>query len=331
MSTPRVHISNHQVAKLPAPAIVAAVDAAFQALARGQIKNPPRVETLGRPGDPDYFRIEMTADWRGRDGAVQWRCRKVIEEAGARDVSGNRALGRRATRMELDDVERNRSLTLDADAITNVRTAVSALVGARYLISPRPVTLAVVGSGRVGRSVARYAEHVLPVETIRLWSRTKDRRERAVAELAPTISVPIEACESVGECVGGADVVVAAVPSPEPIVTYDVAHDARHVTLVGGDPRVVLADRALWTSRVSLMDEPTQADRSGDLIRAAREGWRRHVRAATYRGRAATVSDAALGRLDCLRDAPTLLLLTGIAALDLALARLAWEHDERQG
>jgi ornithine cyclodeaminase/alanine dehydrogenase-like protein (mu-crystallin family) len=329
-------IGDADIDAIPIPLVVDALDTALKALGRGEITNPPRVETLGRAGDPDFLRLEMDATWY--DGSVsdtepvaaEWRSRKIIEEAGARDEKGRRILGDRRAWIELSDIIGHKEVTVEAEAITNLRTGVTALLAARYLIPERPVTLAVVGTGRIARTVVLTASHVLGVDAIRVYSRREENRLSFVDDVGPGLGCPLTACSSVEECITGADVVVAAVPSPEPVILAEMTRCTAHVTLVGGDPRVVLGDTALWRERHVIVDNAEQAEKTGDLIRAAQEGWIDEVRwAKGGDGRILTLADAALGQAEHLRDKPTLAILTGMAAMDLALARLAWERMGR--
>jgi len=318
------HIANDEVETLPPEEVAEIVDEALRALGRGDMRNLPREERVGTPDDPDYFRIELSAEWRDPAGGATWWCRRVIEESGARDASGRRALGHRTAQIELAKGRRVMA-TLDADAITNLRAGAAAALGARYLMPERPVVLAVIGTGRIAREVVLIAPAVLPVDTIRVMSRQAAHREAFVDDVAPILPVWLESYATVEECVAGADVVVAAVPSEQPILRMADVSGAAHVSLIAGDPRVVLADRALWETRACVPDESTQVERTGDVLRAKHEGWADRIRWATIDGRRATIADAALGRLDHLRGEQTMAVFTGMAALDLAMAHHMWD------
>jgi ornithine cyclodeaminase/alanine dehydrogenase-like protein (mu-crystallin family) len=328
-------IGDADIEAIPVPLVADALDTALKALGRGEITNPPRVETLGRAGDPDFLRLEMDATWYDRpvsdtEPVVEWRSRKIIEESGARDEKGRRILGDRRAWIELSDIIGHNEVTVEAETITNLRTGVTALLAARYLMPERPVTLAVVGTGRIARTVVLTASHVLGVDAIRVYSRREENRASFVDDVGPGLGCPLTACSSVEECVTGAEVVVAAVPSPEPVILAEMTRSTAHVTLVGGDPRVILGDTELWRQRHVIVDNAAQAEKTGDLLRAVEEGSIEEVRwAKEDDDQILTLADAALGQTDHLRDKPTLAILTGMASMDLALARLAWERMGR--
>ena len=328
--TEAIRISDTEIDALPLPMVIDAVTEALCALRRGEIDNSPRSETLGREGDPDFFRLELEATWR-IDGKPRWHCRKIIEEVGTQDTFGNRALGTRKAWIELRDFVRNRVVTLDAEVVTNVRTGIAAVLAAKWL-SPRPPrTVALIGTGRIAGACARAATYVFDVSELSVTSRTTQNRERFAQHFSSELGLPIRACESLRECVRGADVVIAAVPSREPVVVSDDVCDVPQITLVGGDPRVVLADREAFTRRRVLVDSFEQALRTGDFLRARDEGWIDDVRWTEIDGRPATLSDIALRQHISSCGEMTTCVLTGIGALDLAVARLAWEQRIASG
>ncbi len=106
-------------------------------------------------------------------------------------------------------------------------------------------------------------------------------------------------------------------PAAAPLLTADRVAGAEVVVAVEGDPRVRLFDPVLMAAGPVVVDEPTQARRSGSWPTDDR------VAAALVDDRPATVADAAAGRLAGL-DRPVLVLLTGLAALDLAVGLAAW-------
>jgi ornithine cyclodeaminase/alanine dehydrogenase-like protein (mu-crystallin family) len=186
--------------------------------------------------------------------------------------------------------------------------------------------VALIGTGRIAGAVARAAAHVFDVRELRVTSRAKENRERFARHFSSELGIQIRPCESVRECVRGVDVVIAAVPSREPVIVSEDVYDVPQITLVGGDPRVVLADRELFTQRPVIVDSYEQALRTGDLLRAREEGWIDEVRWAKIDERPATLADMALRRYISSCGEMTTCVLTGIGALDLAVARLAWEQ-----
>ena len=322
-----LQITDDAFRALPDEDVVRAVDRAFRRMALGEVANPPRVESLGRPGEPDCLRLQMSARETTSSG---WAATKVIEELPRYDRTGARLPGTRIALLTLHDPDLDVDVTADAEVLTNLRTATSALLATAYLVPSGPLALAVVGTGRIGREVVRLCTHVLDVTEFRVMSRTAENVERLVEELKPGLGAPIHGFTDIGEAIRPAKAVIAAVPSNQPLFSSRDVAQVGHLTLVGGDPRVILAGRDVWCSRTAVTDLHEQAIRSGDLIRAREEEWEDEIMWAERTVKDATVGRASLGEFAHLREKPTLALLTGVAALDLALAKLAWERDERR-
>lgn len=294
-----------------------AVRNAFLALAAGQLLNPPRTETLGRPGDPDYFELVMPATLATPDGVPLVDGRKVIEESGSRDESGARRLGQRTARLELRHRPSGRRLLLPAERLTDRRTGAAAVWSLRWLLGEVP-RLAVVGTGRVAAEVALAADRLLHCESIRAASRSAARCGEFAARLAPQVTGDLAARPDLDWALAGANAVIAAVPSPVPLMTASRLGSLQGAVAVEGDPRAVLLDHDVVAAGPLVVDHLAQAQASGSLRGAATVGY------AMLDGRAATVADAAAGRLD-LREARPVVLLTGLAAVDVMVGWAVWQ------
>jgi len=295
-----------------------AVRKAFESLAMGLVVNPPRQETLGREGDPDYFRLAMPATLLGDRGAPLVEAIKVIEEAGATDESGQRRLGERTARLELHHVPSGQRVVLPADALTDRRTAAAAVWSLRWLVGDLQ-RLAIIGTGRVAAEVALAADRLLSCEVIRAASRTAERCAAFESRLASKVSGELSAQPDVDWALDGAHAVIAAVPSPVPMLTAARIAPVRAAVAVEGDPRSVLLDADVVAAGPLVVDQVAQAAESGSLQRGGAVGY------AMVDGRAATVADAAAGRLAHLRDSRPVVLLTGLAALDLMVGWAIWQ------
>jgi ornithine cyclodeaminase/alanine dehydrogenase-like protein (mu-crystallin family) len=113
---------------------------------------------------------------------------------------------------------------MNASPVTAIRTAAVTAVATRRLARPDARELAVVGAGVQARSHLRA---LTGFERIRIASRSRAHAE-AVAEEAGA-----EVCETAEEAVTGADVVVVATSSPEPVVRREWLKPGAHVNTVG--------------------------------------------------------------------------------------------------
>ena len=116
---------------------------------------------------------------------------------------------------------------MNASAITAIRTAAVSAVATRLLARDDASELAIVGAGVQGRSHIEAMRAVRPWARIRIASRTHEHAQALADETGA------EAVESVEEAVRGADVVVTATNSSEPVLRHEWLKPGAHVNAVG--------------------------------------------------------------------------------------------------
>jgi ornithine cyclodeaminase/alanine dehydrogenase-like protein (mu-crystallin family) len=119
---------------------------------------------------------------------------------------------------------------MNASAITAIRTAAVSAVATRLLAREDARELGVLGAGVQARSHIEALRLVRDFEQVRIFSPTAGHA-RALAD-----EVGAEVAGSAEEAVRGADVVVTATSSPEPVLERAWLKDGAHVNVVGGRP-----------------------------------------------------------------------------------------------
>ncbi len=119
---------------------------------------------------------------------------------------------------------------MNASAITAIRTAAVSAVATRLLAREDARELAILGAGVQARTHLEAMRLVRDFDRVRIYSPTAEHA-RAVAEEGGA-----EAVSSAEEAVRGADVVVTATSSVEPVLTRDWLKPGAHVNVVGGRP-----------------------------------------------------------------------------------------------
>jgi ornithine cyclodeaminase len=122
---------------------------------------------------------------------------------------------------------------LDASTVTAIRTAAVSALATRLLAREDARRLAIVGTGVQARTHLESIPLVRPIEQVRVAGRTPERARAFVRELADGVPFELEACESVEEAVRGADVVVTATSSREPVLMRSWLEPGVHVNAVG--------------------------------------------------------------------------------------------------
>ena len=212
---------------------------------------------------------------------------------------------------------------LDASAVTSVRTAAVSAVATRLLAREDARVLAIMGAGVQGKA---HLEALLPVrsfEEVRVFAPNAEHAQ-AVAGDRATVAASAE------EAVRGADVVVLATTSREPVVRRDWLGRGAHVNAIGAsvpsdrelDVETVAASALFCDSRESLRNE------AGEYRLAVEQGaisGENHVRGELGE----VLAGSAPGRLDL--DELTVFRSLGLAVEDLAAAECAVERARRLG
>jgi ornithine cyclodeaminase/alanine dehydrogenase-like protein (mu-crystallin family) len=135
---------------------------------------------------------------------------------------------------------------MNASAITAIRTAAVSAVATRLLAREDARELAILGAGVQARTHLEALRLVRTFDRVRVYSPTPEH-VRALGE---------EAAASAEEAVRGADVVVTATNSVEPVLRREWLKEGAHVNVIGGRPPqmrevdvATIADSAFYVDR----------------------------------------------------------------------------------
>jgi ornithine cyclodeaminase/alanine dehydrogenase-like protein (mu-crystallin family) len=333
-------LSHEQVLAALAPdALQRAMAEVLEAHARGEAYMPLR-SVMAAPGAAGFMGL-MPA-WRGanpaRDAADPARAGADPARAGADRRWGGAAFALKAVNIipanpgrGLDAHQGTVTLfdgetgvptaILDGSAVTQVRTAAVTAVATRTLARADARVLAILGAGVQGRAHLDALLGVREFERVRVYAPT-ERHARALADGAPPGGPPVTVAGSAQEAVRGADVVVVATNSREPVLSREWLAPGAHVNAVGAsmpaarelDSETVAASALYCDSRESLAHE------AGEYILAVAQG--AITEDAHIRGELGEVlADLLPGRAD--DGELTLFRSLGLAVEDLAAAQLA--------
>jgi ornithine cyclodeaminase/alanine dehydrogenase-like protein (mu-crystallin family) len=285
--------------------------------ARGETFMPLR--SVMAPPDAAGF-MGLMPGWRGEqgDGAATFALKAVCIMPGnpARGLDAHQGL------VTLFDGQTGvPTAILDASAITEVRTAAVSAVATGALARPDAGTLAILGAGTQARAHLRALLTVREFERARIYAPT-EAHTRRLAEQAGDLGVPLTVTASAADAIRGADVVVTATSSREPVLRREWLKPGAHVNAVGAsspqarelDTATVAASALFCDSRESLRHE------AGEFRLAITEGLiagEDHVRAELGE----VLAGAAAGRRD--DEELTLFRSLGLAVEDLAAAEQA--------
>ncbi len=115
---------------------------------------------------------------------------------------------------------------MDRRLITETRTSAVSAVATRALAAKDAKVLAILGSGVQARSHVEALRLVRDLEEVRVWSRTPEHAWRFAREIGAEAT-------TAGAAVRGADVVVTATSSLEPVLRGAWLKPGAHVNAVG--------------------------------------------------------------------------------------------------
>ena len=187
--------------------------AAFDALRRGQAINQPRRRMFMQSGAVLH---QMAGAW-GR-------------YFGTKIYSTHPRHGAHFHFM-LYDSEPGRPLALfEANHLGQIRTGAASGYAADVLAPEHVKTLAVIGSGFQAETQLDAITRIRRFHSIRVWSRTPEKRER-LALLHPGAV----AAATAGEAVRGADVIVTATSSREPVIESEWVQPGALIIAMGSN------------------------------------------------------------------------------------------------
>jgi ornithine cyclodeaminase len=163
---------------------------------------------------------------------------------------------------------------MNASAITAIRTAAVSGVATELLAREDAHNLAIVGAGVQARTHLDAMSHVRSIKRCRIASRTIAHARGLADEMGEWFPFPVDAVETVEEALDGADVIVTATNSKEPVVRREWLSPGVHLNVVGSSsPKAREVDTATMAAAALFVDRrESTLNEAGDYLFAAHEG-----------------------------------------------------------
>lgn len=261
-------LSHDEVVELlPMNECIAVMRQALIALADGQAHQPLR--TIVRPADAAGLMGLMPSYMSGANAAFGLKAICVFPQNPAigKDAHQGAVLLFSAETGELQAL-------MNASAITAIRTAAVSGVATDLLARADACNLAILGTGVQARSHLAAMSDVRSIKECRIASRRLEHAEKFVEEMRESFSFPLKPVATVQEAVEGADLIVTATNSTEPILERDWISPGAHLNLVGASrPNAREVDGATMAGASVFVDRrESTINESGDYIFALNEG-----------------------------------------------------------
>jgi ornithine cyclodeaminase/alanine dehydrogenase-like protein (mu-crystallin family) len=203
---------------------------------------------------------------------------------------------------------------IEANHLGQIRTGAASGYATSLLARPDSRTLGVIGSGFQARTQVEAIRTAMPsIDRVRVWSRSTEKRDAFARELR------VEAVDSAEAAVRGADIVVTATSSGEPVVHHDWVARGTHLNAIGSNQakrRELPADLVRRADLIVTDSVEQSRMESGDLL-LAEVDW----------SRVAELKDVASGKLGRSRPEDiTLFKSNGLAVEDVIAAGWIYER-----
>jgi alanine dehydrogenase len=158
---------------------------------------------------------------------------------------------------------------IEADYLGQVRTGAASGIASRFMSRPDSRTVGIIGTGLQARTQLEAVKQVRDIKKIRAFGRDARRREQFAAEMSAKLGVPVEPAASSEDAVRGADIIITATTSTDPVLEGRWLNPGVHINAIGGNfpqKREMDAEavrRADWIAADSREQSKME---SGDLI-----------------------------------------------------------------
>ena len=255
MTGPEIVDQATTAARLPFPALIAALRAAFVAGAEAPLRHRHMLKEANGT-------LLLMPAWSGK-AALGVKIVTVWPD------NGRLGLNAVASTYLLCDGATGRHLAIiDGNELTARRTAAASALAGDYLAREDASHLLVVGAGHVASMLAPAWAAVRPIRTVTVWNRSAAGAERLAAALRGD-GFDARATTDLPAAVAAADVVSCATLAAEPVVLGAWLRPGTHLDLIGAyRPDMREADTAAVQMARVFIDTEAALVEAGDLTQA---------------------------------------------------------------
>jgi ornithine cyclodeaminase len=268
---PILVLSHREVLELlPINECIARMRAALIALAAGEAYQPLR--TIIRPPDAQGLMGLMPAYMSGgiaHQAAFGLKAICILPGNPAKGLDSHQGA------VLVSSAETGELLAMmNASAITAIRTAAVSAVATDLLARMNASNLAIIGSGVQAHTHLMALSHVRSITRCRIASRRFEHAQEFAEEMRPDFSFVLEPVETVEQALEGADLIVTATTTAEPIVRRKWISAGAHLNLVGSStPGAREVDSETMAAASLFVDRrESTINEAGDYLLAVRDG-----------------------------------------------------------
>jgi ornithine cyclodeaminase/alanine dehydrogenase-like protein (mu-crystallin family) len=235
------------------PVAIGLVEESFRQFAAGVAVNHPRRRLILPAGSILHYMAGGNSDYFG-----------------IKVYSSNPKTGAHFTFLLYRSADGMPLATIEANRLGQIRTGAASGVATKYLARENARVLGVIGSGFQAQTQIVSVAAVRGLTEVRVWSRNSERRTAFAAECARKFGLPVRAADTAREAVEGADIVVTATNSKEPVLQADWISPGTHINAMGSNwatRRELPSELVLHRASVVAVDSVEDGQlESGDLV-----------------------------------------------------------------
>ncbi len=164
---------------------------------------------------------------------------------------------------------------IEGDKLGQLRTGAASAVATKYMSRENAEVLGIYGTGWQARTQIEAIKCVRPIKLVKCFSRSSERRAEFVRIVKSTLSVEVEAVSEPDLVCRGADVVVTATSSVEPVLLGAWLMPGTHLNIMGSNSALKREtdDECIRRASIVVADDRESAKiEGGDLIVAVEKG-----------------------------------------------------------
>lgn len=220
----------------------------FEALAQGRAQNQPRRRLILETGS-------VLHSMAGAYGSY----------FGTKVYSANPRYGAHFYFMLYDAKTAQPLALMEANHLGQIRTGAASGYATDLMSNPRAESLGIIGSGFQARTQLHAIRAVRPIKTVRVWSRSEEKRRQFAEESSVTV------VDSAEDAIRGAQIVVTATNSKDPVLESSWIEPGTMINAMGSNVanRRELPANLIQRADVIAADSIEQAKiEAGDLLLA---------------------------------------------------------------
>jgi ornithine cyclodeaminase/alanine dehydrogenase-like protein (mu-crystallin family) len=205
--------------------IIKAILRALALQAEGKLVSPPRFRVGAENGDLVFTAGAVT----GLEKVIGFR----VYDTYANDIDGHEQL------VCVFDSETGvfKGIVI-GNALGDIRTGAIGGVAIDALAREDARQIAVIGTGSQARVQLDGAVAVRRIERIRVFSRSRENRNRFSEEMTEKLGIEVKPFDSPKNCIEGSDIVICATNSKTPVFDAEWLKPGVHITTVGPKSRM---------------------------------------------------------------------------------------------